>query len=128
MKDLEAKLKKSANVLWDIQHSLTEAYSQGLNESDFLPRRILNRKKEEKIIFEKLITKLTQLINYHLHKDFIIFNSVDDIQTMMSIRRTIKFIMNAFSAEPVLIETLEKLNKAIPYHNIPKATNKVYTI
>lgn len=128
IKALEAKLKKTANKLWDLQHQLTEAYDQGLTEGDFLPRRILLRKQEEQLVFEKLLHKLNGLINYHLSKDFIVFSSVEDIQTMMSIRRTMKYIKNAFSSEPALVETLEKLNKALPYHTMPKTPGRVYSI
>lgn len=128
IKALEAKLKKTANHLWDLQHQLTEAYDQGLNKSDFLPRRILLRKQEEQLLFEKLLFKLNKIINHHLSKDFIIFSSVEDIQTMISIRRTIKYIKNAFSAESTVVETLEKLNKALPFQSMPKAPGRVYSI
>lgn len=125
IKALEAQLKVAANVLWDLQHQLTEAYDQGLKVSDFLPRRIRLRKQDEQIIFEKLLFKLNRLINHHLSKDFIVFSSVEDIQTMIRIRRTIKYIKNAFSAEPTLVETLEKLNKALPFHTATKSSERV---
>ncbi len=128
IKALEAKLKKVANSLWDLQHQLTEAYDQGLSKDDFLPRRILLRKQEEQLVFERLLHKLNNLINYHLSKDFIVFSSVEDIQTMISIRRTMKYIKNAFSSEPTLVETLEKLNKALPFQSIPKTPGRVYSV
>lgn len=128
IKDLEGRLKKSANQLWDLQHQLTEAYDQGLAESDFLPRRLISLKRDEQLIFEKLLHKLNTLINHHLSKDFIVFSSVEDIQTMISIRRTMKYIKNAFSAEATLVETLEKLNKALPFHLTAKRPGRVYSV
>ncbi|GEM_PF-1665718 len=128
LKALELKLKKTANCLWDLQHSLSEAFDQGFNESDFLPRRILLRKQEKQLIFEKLLHKLNRIINHHLSKDFIIFSSTEDIQTMIHIRRTIKYIKNAFSAESSVVETLEKLNKALPFHVAPKTSGRVYSL
>lgn len=128
IKELEAKLKKAANSLWDLQHQLTEAYSQGLKESDFLPRRVRLRKQDEQLIFEKLLFKLNNLITNHLSENFIVFSSEEDIQMMIRIRRTIKYIKNAFSAEPALVETLEKLNKALPFHVSAKRSERVHSI
>lgn len=107
---LQSRLKGSANRLWSIQSSLANAYTQGLKENDFLPRRLINRKREEQYKFEKLIDELNSVVASHFGRHFIAFSSPDDVQTVINIRKTIQYIKNAYSSEPALLDTLARLN------------------
>jgi len=107
---LQSRLKGAANRLWSIQSSLANAFTQGLKENDFLPRRLLNLKAEEQYRFEKLIDQLNGVVTSYFNRHFIAFSSAEDVQTVMNIRKTIQYIKNAYSSEPVLINTLARLN------------------
>jgi hypothetical protein len=107
---LQSRLKGAANRLWTLQSSLATAFTQGLKESDFLPRRLINLKREEQYRFEKLIDQLNDVVTSYFNRHFIAFSSAEDVQTVMNIRKTIQYIKNAYSSEPVLIHTLARLN------------------
>src|SRR5215471_12402340 len=107
---LQSRLKGAANRLWVLQSSLASAFTQGLNENDFLPRRLQNLKRQEQYQFEKLIDQLNGVVSSYFHRHFIAFSSVEDIQTVMNIRKTIQYIKNAYSSDPALIDTLARLN------------------
>lgn len=110
---LQSELQGRANRLWFIQSSLSEAYTQGLKENDFLPRRLLRRRKEEQREFETLIDQLNTVVSSHFGRHFIAFSSTEDVETVMNIRKTIRYIKNAYSSDPMLLQTLTKLSRVL---------------
>jgi len=114
LRTIKFRLKKTTNRLWKLKFSLVEIYQSGSTEKDFLPRRILQLKELEQLKFEKLVHQLNQIIVNCFNKSFIVFSSEEDVDTILRIRRTIQYMKNAFTSEPTLLQTLEKLNRAIP--------------
>jgi len=117
---LQSRLKGTANRLWSIQSSLASAYTQGLKETDFLPRRLINRRREEQYKFEKLVDDLNTVVKSHFGRHFVAFSSPEEVRTVMNIRRTIQYIKNAYSNEPTLLDTLARLNTLFQSSETPK--------
>ncbi len=107
---LQSQLQKNANRIWWIQSSILQAYRRGHRENDFLPRRLHSIKNEEQVQFKKLIQQLHHLVTTYFDQDFIAFSSVQDVKTVMNIRKTIRYIKNAYTADPPVLNTLTKLN------------------
>ena len=114
LKDLQARLKMTANRLWAIKLSLSTALQEGLKEGDFLHRRLVRREREEQQDFERLLTRLNRIISSRLDSSLIAFSSIDDVQTVANISRTIRYLHNSFAGELTLGQTWAKLNAALP--------------
>lgn len=115
---IKFRLKKTANRLWKIKLALVESYQTGFEERDFLPRRLLKLKEEQQLKFEKLTHQLNLMIVSCFHKNFIIFNSAEEVETFLKIRKTVQYMKNAFTSEPFLIQTLDRLNKVLSVQKI----------
>ncbi len=115
---IKFRLKKTANRLWKIKLALVESYQTGFEERDFLPRRLLKLKEEQQLKFEKLTHQLSLIIGNCFHKKFIIFNSAEDVESILKIRKTVQYMKNAFASEPFLIQTLDRLNKVLSVQKI----------
>lgn len=118
LKLIKFRLKKTANRLWKIKFALVESYQAGHEEKSFLPRRLLKLKEEQQLKFEKLTHQLNLIIGDCFHKNFIIFNSAEDVETVLKIRKTVQYMKNAFTSEPFLIQTLDRLNKVLSVQKI----------
>ncbi|HEX5037878.1 MAG TPA: hypothetical protein VFX30_12030 [bacterium] len=113
LKDLQSRLKNTANRLWSIKLTLTGA-PDGQAEAEFLRRRLMKREKEEQQEFEKLLNRLNRCISSHLDSSLIAFSSIEDVQTVASISKTIRYLHNSFAGELPLGHTWAKLNAALP--------------
>ncbi|MDO8461458.1 MAG: hypothetical protein Q7S98_01215 [Deltaproteobacteria bacterium] len=111
---LQSHLKSSGNRLWCLKETLAVAYRQGQKENDFLPRRLRVLKTEEQLKMERLLHQLNLLISTRLDSTFIALDSDDDIKALGGIRRTIRYIRNAFAEDLSLGITLTRLNRTLP--------------
>lgn len=114
LRALQFKLKVTVNRLWSIRLALSSAYRRGQKESDFFPRRLNEIKKEEQMKYDQLLYQLSHLISTHLDSAFISFESPEDVQVVLGIRKTIRYIRNAFVSGQPIGSTLARLNMALP--------------
>jgi hypothetical protein len=114
LRDLQSRLKATANRLWSIKLSLASAKKDGGSEQDFLLRRLAKREREEQVEFEKLLTRLNRVVSQNLDSSFIAFSSIDDVQTVARISKMIRYLHNSFAGELPLGQTWAKLNAALP--------------
>jgi hypothetical protein len=114
LRDLQGGLKTTANRLWTIKLSLATASQDGKGDGDFLSRRLMKREKEEQQEFEKLLNRLNRVISSHLDSSLIAFSSIEDVQTVANISKTIRYLHNSFAGELPLGQTWAKLNAALP--------------
>lgn len=114
LKELQSRLKTTANRLWSIKLTLTSAAQEGKKDVDFLYRRLRKREREEQQEFEKLLNRLNRVVSSHLDSSLIAFSSIDDVQTVASISRTIRYLHNSFAGEFSLGQTWAKLNAVLP--------------
>jgi Skp family chaperone for outer membrane proteins len=117
LKDLQSRLKNTANRLWSIKLTLTGASQESQSDAEFLRRRLMKREKEEQQEFEKLLNRLNRCISSHLDSSLIAFSSIEDVQTVASISRTIRYLHNSFAGELPLGHTWAKLNAALPAYS-----------
>lgn len=113
LSDLQSRLTLTVNRLWFIKSSLASATRRGHLETDFLPRRLISLEGEAQEIYQKLLHKL-RWITSHFDSALIAFNSVEDVKTVLKIRKTIRYIQNAFAGEIPLAYTLARLNRVLP--------------
>src|SRR6185295_3660793 len=99
-----------------IKLTLTGA-SDGQAEAEFLRRRLMKREKEEQQEFEKLLNRLNRCISSHLDSSLIAFSSIEDVQTVANISKTIRYLHNSFAGELPLGHTWAKLNAALPAYS-----------
>ena len=114
LRDLQGRLKSTANRLWTIKLSLTAAEKDGAAEADFLLRRLAKREREEQVEFEKLVNRLNRVVSQNLDSSFIAFSSIDDVETVARISKMIRYLHNSFAGEVPLGQTWAKLNAALP--------------
>jgi hypothetical protein len=114
LKELQSGLKDTANRLWSINLSLATSSKVRIGEEEFLRRRLAKREKEEQQEFEKLLNRLNRVISSHLDSSLIAFSSIEDVQTVANISRTIRYLHNSFAGELPLGQTWAKLNAALP--------------
>jgi hypothetical protein len=112
LRDLQGGLKTTANRLWTIKLSLA-----GAGDGDFLSRRLMKREKEEQQEFEKLLNRLNRVISSHLDSSLIAFSSIEDVETVANISKTIRYLHNSFAGELPLGQTWAKLNAALPAYS-----------
>ncbi len=117
LRDLQSRLKSVVNEIWEYKLSLSTAYHAGHTVHDFLPRRILSRERASELEFEKLIHKLNRIISSHLDSTLIVFDSDEDVKTIMNISKTIRYIHNSFAGDPPLGQTLTKLQMTLPAYS-----------
>ncbi|MBI3541447.1 MAG: hypothetical protein HY073_04855 [Deltaproteobacteria bacterium] len=99
LRRLQSRLKVSANRLWSLRSQISSAYFNEHQESDFLPRRLIQLKIQEQIKFDQCLSQLNFVISTRLDSAFIVFSSEEDVKTVAEIRRTIRYIRNAFAGE-----------------------------
>lgn len=110
---LQSNLQDTCNRLWNINIAISDAYQHGAERSDFLPRRLLIRKREEQVQFEKLVEQLQRTISIHLDSSLLVFDNVEDQKDAIRIRKTIRYIQNAFAHEPPLQQAWIRLNQVL---------------
>lgn len=114
LKDLESRLKNTTNRLWSIKLSLASSRPTVTGQEEFMRRRLAKREKEEQQEFERLLNRLNRVISSHLDSSLIAFSSIQDVQTVASISKTIRYLHNSFAGELPLGQTWAKLNAALP--------------
>ncbi len=112
--EIESALKANTNRLWAINLSLAAAFQGGQSAKDFVPRRLVDRRREEQVIFDRLLRHFYRLMSHEMDSSFVAFSSTDDIRVMIRIRQKIRYIQNAFANEPATGETLMRLNTILP--------------
>lgn len=117
LRKVQSRLKYLANEIWEIKFLLNSAYHRGCTDGDFLPRRLHHREMECGLEFERLVHKLHRIISAHLDSSLFVISSDDDLKTIMSINRTIRYIHNSFAGDPPVGETLSKLKMAFPAYS-----------
>lgn|SRR3989338_932415 len=115
LRQLQTSLQKASDRLWVIRKSITSAYRQGHLETDFLPRRLITLKNDEEIRFAEFLDQLKKIITSRLGRTLILLSSSDDVKTVMAIRKTIRYIRNAFAGEFPLNFTLDRLHRRLPH-------------
>src|SRR3990167_222947 len=108
---IQSRLKSCVNRLWTIKASLAAAQRQGQQVHDFLPRRLSSLRRKEQVEFERLLRQFNRILSSHLDSSLIAFSSVEDVEAVLRIRATIRYIRNAFSAEIPVGRTLAHLNQ-----------------
>ncbi|MCC7345095.1 MAG: hypothetical protein IT573_09160 [Deltaproteobacteria bacterium] len=111
---LQRELQGTANRLWKLKFSLNSAYYRGCSEGDFLPRRLQSLRRQEQERFEALLQRLKTLLASHLGSPMLLFDSDRDLETLRHIRRTIRYLKNAYCAEPPLLHALARITRALP--------------
>lgn len=114
LRELQFRLKSTANRLWTIKLSLTAAKKDGVTEEDFLLRRLVKREREEQVEFERLLNRLNRVVSQNLDSSFIAFSSLEDVETVARISKMIRYLHNSFAGELPLGQTWAKLNAALP--------------
>ena len=114
LRQLQTSLQKASDRLWAIRKAITSAYRQGHLETDFLPRRLITLKNHEEIRFEGLLDQLKAVISSQLGKILFPLNSPNDVKAIIGIRKTIRYIRNAFAGELPLSFTLDRIHRALP--------------
>lgn len=117
LRSLQIRLQTTSNRLWSIKLSLASAFESGHQEDDFLPRRLVSREQEQQRVFEQLLSQLHRVIAAHLEGNLIAFSSLEDVQTVAQISKTIRYLYNSFAGEPPLSQTLARLNAALPSYS-----------
>lgn len=115
---LQSQLQGVANRLWKLKFSLNSAYHQGLSEGDFLPRRLLSLRQEAQERFEALLQRLKRLLASDLDRPVLLLDSDRDFETLRNIRRTIRYLKNAYCAEPPLLHALARISRALPSRSL----------
>lgn len=114
---LQDNLKRAANRLWRIRLLVAKAYSQGQSDGDFLPRRLLKLRIEAQREIDHHLNQLHRVLSSELDSTFIAFDSLDDVKEAMRIRTTLRYIQNAFADELPVVNTLARLNSALPSYS-----------
>ncbi|MBI2340491.1 MAG: hypothetical protein HYU99_09045 [Deltaproteobacteria bacterium] len=99
LRQLQTDLQQRADRLRAVRKSIALAYSNGHGEADFLPRRLMALKNEEEIRFEGGLARLKGLLAAKLERTCLLLTSQDDVKTVVGIRKTIRYIRNAFAGE-----------------------------
>ena len=115
LRDLESRLKTTVNRLWSIRLALASAYRQGQHESDFLPRRMMSLKRTEQVRFERLLHRLNRILSTALDSTFVLFTSAEEAQAATHLRKTLRYIQNAFVGDPSI-----RCNLARVHHLLEK--------
>ena len=115
LQELETRLKRAGNALWAINLKLKSGSKEGHKPGDFLPRRLANLKLETQNEINDLVGRLHTILVEHFGKKFVLFYSSDDVKNITRIRRTLRYLHNAFSSEFPVPETLLQLNALLPW-------------
>ncbi|OGQ06989.1 MAG: hypothetical protein A3G32_07270 [Deltaproteobacteria bacterium RIFCSPLOWO2_12_FULL_40_28] len=115
LKTLKNDLNISANRFWSLRLALSQAYRQGHEEKDFLPRRLKKLSLNEKNTFDFLLNQLHEVLADQFENPFFVLSSDKDLKAWLKIRQTIRYIKNSFSNTYPITHTLVKLNKSLPY-------------
>lgn len=115
---LQRELQGTANRLWKLKFSLNSAYYQGCSEGDFLPRRLQSLRRQEQERFEALLHRLKALLASHLNSRALLLDSDRDLAALRHIRRTIRYLKNAYCAEPPLLHALARISRALPARSV----------
>jgi len=111
---LQSQLQGTANRLWKLKFSLNSAFHLGYSESDFLPRRLLSLRREEQDHYEDLLGRLKRLLSSYLGAPVLVFDAGEDLDALVHIHRTIRYLKNAYCSEPPLLHALARLSRALP--------------
>ena len=114
LRTLQLRLQATVNRLWSIKLALTSAYRYGHQEYDFLPRRLSFLKKEEQLKFDQLLRQLNFLVSTKLDSALIALDNSHDMLAMVKIRKTIRYIQNAFVGDLSLRQSLTQINTLLP--------------
>lgn len=118
LQQLQTKLQETVDELWNVRSDLVAAYRQGHRERDFLPRRLMALRFDAQKRFDQLTNRLSLVVSTRLDSVFLALNSPNDVKTIQGIRKTIRYIRNAFAAELCLGAALAGLQQAGPAANI----------
>ncbi len=113
LKDIQKNLQKSVDRLRKIHHTLSLALDEGQKKTDFLPRRLIGLKEEEGARIESYLHEFSGVISSQLDSTYFVLTSHDDLEAMVRIRKTIRYVRNAFSQELPLGPTLERLSRVL---------------
>jgi len=113
LQTLETDLKETTHLWWKLKLSLLHVLSPNPNE--FMPARLLRRKKEVEKKLKDLLFELEGFVESRLGSSLFVFQTAEDIQHLLTIRKTIRHLRNAYSRTWPLTKTLDKLNKALPF-------------
>lgn len=114
LKNLKGDLNASVNCLWELRMARLEASRRGHHDGDFLPRRLKNLSLTEEGRFESLLQQVRLILDHQLDQQFFVLTSKRDLYTLLNIRKTVRYIRNAFSNATPVSHTLGKLNSALP--------------
>ncbi len=105
--------KQQESQLLEQRYEQTKAL--GHSEDSFIMRRLQSRLNELTRQFDAIKTEINSLLNHHLEKRFLSFDSAADVEAMMSIRTRIRGLNASFShVLPIAARTLAKLNQTLP--------------
>lgn len=113
LKKVKSELQQCVNHTRSFNKLLSQAYQAGHLTGDFLPRRLNVLKTQEQLKFQTLINHLNRLVNLPNEGPFMVFSSTAEISTALSIRKTVRYIQNAFAADLPVGPTIEKINRAL---------------
>lgn len=115
LQTLESDLKETTNLWWKLKLSLLHVLSPDPEVQDFMPERLIRRKKEVERKLKGLLFQLEDFVESRLGSSLFVFQSAEDVQNLLTIRKTIRYLRNAYSRAWPLTQTLDKLNKALPF-------------
>lgn len=111
---LQAQLQATVNRLWKLKFSLNSALYHGYSEQDFLPRRLTTLRREEQARLDLLLSRLRHLLAAKLSKPSYRYESETDRETLAEIHRTMRYLKNAYCADPTLLHALARIGNALP--------------
>ena len=114
LRALQLRLQNTVNKLWTIKSALTSAYHYGHQEYDFLPRRLVFLRREEQAKFDQLLMQLHFLVSTKLDSALIALDDSHDMLAMAKVRKTIRYIQNAFVGDLSLRQSLARVNTLLP--------------
>lgn len=106
---LQKKMQQSVDQMGFTRQALNLAYRKGHQEGDFLPRRLVSLKNKMELQFDSLLRRFDEIIWNKLDVALLHSQSASDVETMLKIRKTIRYIRNAFAGDTELTPSLTHL-------------------
>lgn len=112
LKNLQARLKRTGDCVWQIKSALQQAHHDGHKSGDFLPRRLNRLQSEAQLQMDGLLAELRQMAAQSLHPHLFVFASSGEVKTFLKIKQVLRYLQNAYM-DHSLRESLNHWNKII---------------
>ncbi len=124
---LQEKMQQSVDQIGVARQRLNQAHREGYLEGEFLPRRLAALKNKVELQFDSHLRQFDEIIWNKLDVALLHSQSPSDVETMLKIRKTVRYIRNAFAGETQLTPSLNRL-QTISQDFVKKETPKKFRI